>query len=420
MRRCSAKPYGGKEPYVFVSYCHKDRDAVFPVIERLARDGYRIWYDEGIDPGSEWPEIIAQHLSGCTVCIAFLSAQSLNSPNCRREINFALMKKKPLITVVLEPVQLSLGMEMQLSLAQAILKYTLPSEEAFLEKLCGTGVLEPCLGAPDPDVRVLWPTDDADAAENGRTRNLFSDQWFVRGADMPPAPERDREEEARQKAEEEARQKAVEEARQRAEEEARRKAEEAARRKAEEEARRKAEEEARRKAEEEARRKAEEEARRKAEEEARRKAEEEARRKAEEAARRKAEEEVQRRAEEEARRKAEEERRKAEEEARKRVSHLLRREKTGEWIPISKARFVIGRSDRSADYVVRGNQSVSRTHAVLTLEDGVCRITDCHSLNHTYLNGRVLTPDQPYELHPGDAVRIYNEGFVYFEKTEDA
>lgn len=380
MRRCSAKPYGGKEPYVFVSYCHKDRDAVFPVIERLARDGYRIWYDEGIDPGSEWPEIIAQHLSGCTVCIAFLSAQSLNSHNCRREINFALMKKKPLITVVLEPVQLSLGMEMQLSLAQAILKYTLPSEEAFLEKLCGTGVLEPCLGAPDPDVRVLWPTDDADAAENGRTRNLFSDQWFVRGADMPPAPERDREEEARQKAEEEARQKAEEEARQRAEEEARRKAEEEARRKAEEEARRKAEEEACRKAEEE----------------------------------------VQRRAEEEARRKAEEERRKAEEEARKRVSHLLRREKTGEWIPISKARFVIGRSDRSADYVVRGNQSVSRTHAVLTLEDGVCRITDCHSLNHTYLNGRVLTPDQPYELHPGDAVRIYNEGFVYFEKTEDA
>ncbi len=388
MRRCSAKPYGGKEPYVFVSYCHKDRDAVFPVIERLARDGYRIWYDEGIDPGSEWPEIIAQHLSGCTVCIAFLSAQSLNSHNCRREINFALMKKKPLITVVLEPVQLSLGMEMQLSLAQAILKYTLPSEEAFLEKLCGTGVLEPCLGAPDPDVRVLWPTDDADAAENGRTRNLFSDQWFVRGADMPPAPERDREEEARQKAEEEARQKAEEEARQRAEEEARRKAEEAARRKAEEEARRKAEEEARQRAEEEARRKAEEE--------------------------------VQRRAEEEARRKAEEERRKAEKEARKRVSHLLRREKTGEWIPISKARFVIGRSDRSADYVVRGNQSVSRTHAVLTLEDGVCRITDCHSLNHTYLNGRVLTSDQPYELHPGDAVRIYNEGFVYFEKTEDA
>lgn len=70
--------------------------------------------------------------------------------------------------------------------------------------------------------------------------------------------------------------------------------------------------------------------------------------------------------------------------------------------------------------MVRGNQSVSRTHAVLTLEDGVCRITDCHSLNHTYLNGRVLTPDQPYELHPGDAIRIYNEGFVYFEKTEDA
>ena len=56
MRRCSVKPYEGQEAYIFISYCHKDRASVFPIIEQMARDGYRVWYDEGIDPGSEWPE----------------------------------------------------------------------------------------------------------------------------------------------------------------------------------------------------------------------------------------------------------------------------------------------------------------------------------------------------------------------------
>ena len=99
MKRCAAKPYEGQEKYIFVSYCHKDRPYVFPVIEQLAKDGYRVWYDEGIDPGSEWPEIIARHLNGSAICIAFITENSINSHNCRREINFALLKKKYFICI---------------------------------------------------------------------------------------------------------------------------------------------------------------------------------------------------------------------------------------------------------------------------------------------------------------------------------
>ena len=51
MKRCATKPYEGQDKYIFVSYCHKDRAYVFPVIEQLTKDGYRVWYDEGIDPG---------------------------------------------------------------------------------------------------------------------------------------------------------------------------------------------------------------------------------------------------------------------------------------------------------------------------------------------------------------------------------
>ena len=56
--------YEGKEPYVFISYAHKDNDSVMAILEQLELGGIRFWYDDGIAPGSEWPENIAQHLDG--------------------------------------------------------------------------------------------------------------------------------------------------------------------------------------------------------------------------------------------------------------------------------------------------------------------------------------------------------------------
>jgi len=35
--------YGGKDPYLFVSYSHKDSALVYPEIERLHQLGFRIW-----------------------------------------------------------------------------------------------------------------------------------------------------------------------------------------------------------------------------------------------------------------------------------------------------------------------------------------------------------------------------------------
>lgn len=153
MDRCSVKPYEGHESFIFISYCHKDSGMVFPVIEQLAADGYRVWYDEGIDPGSEWPEIIADHLNKSTVCIAFISPNSVNSHNCKREINFALLKKKPFISIVLMETELSLGMEMQLSATQAIFKYKLHNDGEFFRKLYEAKFLSECFGRPSVSLK---------------------------------------------------------------------------------------------------------------------------------------------------------------------------------------------------------------------------------------------------------------------------
>lgn len=190
MKRCSAKPYEGNENYIFVSYCHKDKKFIFPIIERLVHDGYRVWYDEGIDPGSEWPEIIARHLNGCATCIAFISDNSLNSHNCRREINFALLKKKPFISIVIEPVEMSLGMEMQLSATQSIFKYTLPSEEEFFQKLYEAKFLMNSYDKPNPSISISKPEDYEDNlrglfGESDLRRETFSDKWFLEGEGIP-------------------------------------------------------------------------------------------------------------------------------------------------------------------------------------------------------------------------------------------
>ena len=162
MRKCGAVPYEGDEKYIFVSYCHKDSEEVFPIIEQMVKDGYRVWYDEGINPGNDWPEIIADHLSRCSVCIAFISEKSVDSHDCRREINFALLKKKTLISIYLEDVELTAGLEMQLTTTQSILKYNLSDFDNFLKKLYKGNGLECCR---DASLAVL---DDSDNEESNK------------------------------------------------------------------------------------------------------------------------------------------------------------------------------------------------------------------------------------------------------------
>ena len=60
------KTYNGNDKYIFVSYAHKDSDTVLPIISEMQKSGFRIWFDEGIEAGTEWPEYIAEHLANAT------------------------------------------------------------------------------------------------------------------------------------------------------------------------------------------------------------------------------------------------------------------------------------------------------------------------------------------------------------------
>ncbi|MBR0153297.1 MAG: TIR domain-containing protein [Lachnospiraceae bacterium] len=142
-------PYEGNEKYIFISYAHKNSAEVLEILGRMTDAGYRIWYDDGIAPGSEWPEYIADHLNRAAVVLAFVSPESIDSSNCRREVTYALSKQKPFLGVLLTPTKMSPGMEMQLSAQQCILRYTCRSEEDFYHRLLTGEILAPCRIIPE-------------------------------------------------------------------------------------------------------------------------------------------------------------------------------------------------------------------------------------------------------------------------------
>ena len=63
--------YQGHEPYIFISYSHSDSDAALKIIKALSEAGFRVWYDNGIEAGTEWPEYIAERcmLSRMILCV---------------------------------------------------------------------------------------------------------------------------------------------------------------------------------------------------------------------------------------------------------------------------------------------------------------------------------------------------------------
>lgn len=140
--------YEGPLPYVFVSYSHRDKEFVHAVIQHLQSAGCRVWFDGGIEAGSEWPEYIAAHLQNCHCVLSFISGSFVVSDNCKRELNFAQDLKKPMLNVFIEAVDLTPGMRMQLGLNQALYRSNAQNDRIFMDALARARILEGCRETP--------------------------------------------------------------------------------------------------------------------------------------------------------------------------------------------------------------------------------------------------------------------------------
>lgn len=133
------KPYEGKKPFLFVSYSHRQSERVVSTIRVLHEKGWRLWYDEGIPAGSDWPANIARHMEDCEAVLFFLSETALLSPNCLSEIRTATRLQKPILVLRLEDVEGGADWEMLPDRKKHLEALATPEEDA--EQLLASGFL---------------------------------------------------------------------------------------------------------------------------------------------------------------------------------------------------------------------------------------------------------------------------------------
>ena len=78
-----------------------------------------------------------------------------------------------------------------------------------------------------------------------------------------------------------------------------------------------------------------------------------------------------------------------------------------EKIAISKPSFIIGKNG-ICDYVIHGNNAISRQHAEINLKNNNVYITDKKSTNKTFVNGREIEPGKLVSIVNGDEIKLAN------------
>ena len=94
--------YTGNEPYLFVSYSHRDTAKVYPILDALYDCKYRLWYDESCETGNDFRDELRHRIEDAEAVLLFVSEASLNSPFCGMEIIVARENGKRLYPIYLD------------------------------------------------------------------------------------------------------------------------------------------------------------------------------------------------------------------------------------------------------------------------------------------------------------------------------
>lgn len=94
--------YTGKEPYLFVSYSHRDTAKVYPILDALYDCKYRLWYDESCETGNDFRDELRHRIESCEAVLLFVSDSSMSSPFCGMEVIVARENGKRLYPIYLD------------------------------------------------------------------------------------------------------------------------------------------------------------------------------------------------------------------------------------------------------------------------------------------------------------------------------
>jgi len=106
---------------IFISYSSRNREHADALAKQLRGSGYTIWIDlSGIEAASEWGTVIAEAIRATRALILLISRDSLDSHNVLKEVTLASEKRKFIVPVDLEPVELPASFEYPLAGIQRV------------------------------------------------------------------------------------------------------------------------------------------------------------------------------------------------------------------------------------------------------------------------------------------------------------
>lgn len=138
--------YRGSEPFVFVSYAHADAELAYPIISGLQERGLRVWFDEGIEAGELWDEVIPDYVEQCAAMLCLVSTRFTDSKNCKNEIRYANELKKEVLILHLEDRELPRYIRFHYSSIHALRLSEYSDYGALLDKLAVAQKLRCCIG----------------------------------------------------------------------------------------------------------------------------------------------------------------------------------------------------------------------------------------------------------------------------------
>lgn len=128
--------YDGPEPYIFISYSHRDTDKVYEILKLIDKEKFRFWYDDTMEIGEDFREELRMRIEKSTAVLLFLSNAALQSKYCGMEIITAFKYDKRIYPVYLdEDVEIPAALKMILENLQHVKGASTQSSDKYVKKL---------------------------------------------------------------------------------------------------------------------------------------------------------------------------------------------------------------------------------------------------------------------------------------------
>ena len=141
--KITIESYNGTEPFLFVSYSHRDSVEVSRILEYIDKEKFRMWYDDTMEIGEDFREELRSKIEASCGILLFISESSLNSKYCGMEIITAYKYNKRIYPFYLEDdVKIPAALKMILENLQHISGNAAASHKKYLQKLVSSLPIE--------------------------------------------------------------------------------------------------------------------------------------------------------------------------------------------------------------------------------------------------------------------------------------